>query len=279
MAGYATQQRVQPDGRPSVDAHRFVCNVVPSTGVERDWRFSDSLAAGAVEAPAAPPGEVDLRAPWWTIADQEHTGSCVGWAASDGVTRYHLVKAGRITPDERLSARYLWMASKETDTIVSRPESFIEQAGTTLKAAVDVARKYGVAPEVDLPLHIATTMYSGSENAFYARCAQRRITSYFNLGNNLQQWRTWLAGNGPILAALSVDSSWDGATSTGGKIDQFHPDTVRGGHAVCIVGYRTDGRFIVRNSWGKAWGDGGFGYLAPAYVTAAFFTESYGVTV
>ena len=71
---------------------------------------------------------------------------------------------------------------------------------------------------------------------------------------NLTEWKEWLASNGPILAALNVDSSWDDAASNGGKVDTFHPGTVRGGHAICVVGYRTDGRFIVRNSWGTAGG-------------------------
>ena len=271
--------RHRSGARQRIDPRTYICNVVPSVRVERDWQFADYLASEAGKASGALPDAVDLRAPWWTINDQEHTGSCVGWAAADGVARHHLVKAGRLARNERLSTRYVWMASKETDTILARPESFIEQAGTTLKAAVDVARKYGLALEADLPFHIATTMYGGSENGFYASCARRRITSYFNLGKNQAEWKSWLASNGPILAALSVDASWDRATDTGGMIDAFHPETVRGGHAVCIVGYRADGRFIVRNSWGKAWGDNGFAYLAPAYVAAAFFDESYGVTV
>ena len=54
---------------------------------------------------------------------------------------------------------------------------------------------------------------------------------------------------------------------------------VRGGHAVTAVGYRTDGRIIIRNSWGTAWGDKGFGYASETYINAAFFNESYGVTV
>ena len=257
----------------------FICNVVPSRDTQRDWRFGDSLESGALGAPAALPPSVDLRMPWWTINNQESTGSCVGWATADGLVRYHLVQAGRIAQGQLLSARYVWMASKETDTIVARPESFIEQAGTTLKAAVDVARKYGVALATELPFHIATNMFAGHENAFYASCAQRRVGSYFNPGKNLAHWKTWLAAQGPILAALSVDASWDGASGTHGKIDGFQPDTVRGGHAVCIVGYRSDGRFIVRNSWGTGWGDQGFGYLAPSYISAAFFDESYGITL
>ena len=112
--------------------------------------------------------------------------------------------------------------------------------------------------ETELPFHIATTMFGGSENTFYASCAKRRIASYFNLRKDLSQWKKALAA-GADPAALSVDSGWDNATSNGGKVDTFDPNSVRGGRAIRIVGYRTDGRFIVRNSWGTAWGDGGFG--------------------
>jgi C1A family cysteine protease len=199
------------------------------------------------------PATVDLRAPWWTINSQESTGSCVGWATADGLVRYHLVKAGRLPETMMLSPRYVWMASKETDAITGRPETFIEQAGTTLKAAIDVVRKYGAALQTDLRFHIATNMFAGDENTFYAGCAQRRIASYFNLGRNLTNWKTWLADQGPILAALQVDASWYAATTNAGRVDIFQPATVVGGHAVCIVGYGTDGRFIVRNSWGTAW--------------------------
>ena len=57
------------------------------------------------------------------------------------------------------------------------------------------------------------------------------------------------------------------------------------GHAVALVGYADNadfaggGYFIVRNSWGTSWGVNGFGYLHPDYITAAFYDESYGVTL
>ena len=270
-AGNAKSKRVNFDD--------YICNVVPSKNTDGDWELSDSLAAGSIAAPVALPAAVDLRAPWWTINNQENTGSCVGWATADGVSRWHMVKAGKITQAQLLSPRYIWMASKETDTITTRPESFIEGAGTTLKAAVDVARKYGLALMDDLPFQIQTKMYTGNENAFYASCAQRKVAAYFNLHKDLASWKTWLAGTGPILAAFNVDSSWDNAAANNGNIDTFHPDTVRGGHAICIVGYRADGRFIVRNSWGTSWGVNGFGYLHPDYITAAFYNESNGVTL
>jgi C1A family cysteine protease len=261
------------------EAYR-ICNIRPSLNTDKDWRFESAIQANAIAAPVAgPPASVDLRAAWWDIGDQEHTGSCVGWGSTDAVARYHFVKAGRLAKKEKLSPRFTWMASKETDTLVAKPETMIEEAGTTLKAAVDVLRKYGAVREALLPFHIATNMYLGTENDFYATAATRRIASYFNLFKNFANWRTWLATHGPILVALNVDATFDNATATHGKLDVFQPNTTRGGHAPAVVGYTSDGRFIVRNSWGTAWGDHGFAYATEAYINAAFFNESYGVTL
>jgi C1A family cysteine protease len=256
-----------------------ICNLVPSKGVEKDWKFEDALASGALGAVAAPPASVDLRQTWWGVGDQGQTGSCVGWATAEGVVRYHMVKEKKLKKTEQLSPRYVWMSSKETDEYVQRPESFVEEAGTSLKAAMDVCRKFGVATMAMLPFNITTLMYTGTENSLYAAAAQRKISAYFNLAKNLNQWKAWLAAHGPILAGLSVDQTWDNATATHGNLDTYYPNTVRGGHAIAIVGYTATGRFIVRNSWGTSWGDNGFAYASPAYINSGFFGESYGVTV
>ena len=258
---------------------RRICNVVPSRNTDKDWKFEDAVQAGMLGAVAAPPSSKDLRAAWWKIGDQGSTGSCVGWASTDGVMRYHLVKAGKLAQSELLSPRFIWMASKETDEFRTRPETFIEEAGTSLKAAMDICRKYGVVLNAMLPFDLQTKMYVGSENTFFAAAATRKAASYVNMQKNFGQWRAWLASNGPIMVALNVDASWDQATANQGKVDNFQPSTVRGGHAVSLVGYRSDGRFILRNSWGTAWGDKGFAYPSEAYITAAFFNESYGVTL
>ncbi|HXI07958.1 MAG TPA: C1 family peptidase [Bradyrhizobium sp.] len=263
-------------GRPEMNR---ICNLVPSRNTDSDWSFETALAAGAIEAPASLPASVDLRAAWWDIGNQESTGSCVGWGSTDGVARYQLVKAGKLDQKIKLSPRFTWMASKETDEFTARPETMIEGAGTSLKSAVEILRKYGPVPETLLPFHVTTNMYLGNEDTFFATAATRKIASYVNLQRNTANWRSWLASHGPILVGLNVDRTWDQATSTQGKLDTFQPGTTRGGHAVCAVGYRADGRIIIRNSWGSAWGDKGFAYASEAYIAAAFFNESYGVTV
>jgi len=267
----------KPAKRPHAER---ICNLVPSRNTEKDWSPETAVRAGVVAAPPVTlPASVDLRAAWWDIGNQESTGSCVGWSSTDGVTRYHMVLANKLAKTVKLSPRFTWMASKETDDFVNRPETMIEGAGTSLKAAMDILRKFGAVPETMLPFHINTTMYLGDEDAFFATAATRKIAAYFNLQRNIPNWRSWLATHGPILVGLSVDASWDNATATKGLLDNFQPNTVRGGHAVTAVGYRTDGRIIIRNSWGTAWGDKGFGYASETYINAAFFNESYGVTV
>lgn len=287
MAKKKTVKRAPKRAKPAKRAKRptesrlaqkvaqYVLNCIPSPGVENDWSFGDALMAGATDA-AAIPASKDLRESWWHIGDQGPSGSCVGWAMADSVLRWHLVKASRLTPTQLLSVRYVWMASKETDIFVSRPTTFIESDGTSLKAALDVCRNFGVVLNDDLPF-ASGALYPGATNAFYAIAAQRKIASYFNLGRDLNEWRKWIANNGPILTRLDVDDTWSNATQTGGTLANYLPLTVRGGHAVALVGY-TANHFIVRNSWGTTWGDQGFAFASNAYAAAAF-TEAYGVTL
>lgn len=253
-----------------------ILNCLPSKAIEKDWSFMNATAAGTVAAPATIPASKDLREGWWKIGDQGETGSCVGWGTADALLRWHLVKANQLGKDEKLSVRYVWMASKETDEFTSMPSTFIESDGTSLKSALDIVRKYGVVKDKVLPFG-SGKLYKEDEKTFYALAAQRKISSYFNLGSNIADWRTWLASKGPILTRLDVDATWDKASATHGNLDIYQPNTTRGGHCVALVGYTPD-RFIVRNSWGTSWGDGGFAYASLQYAQAAF-TEAYGVSL
>ncbi len=253
-----------------------ILNVLPSRDIQTDWKLENAVAAGAVSINANLPESVDLREPWWDIGDQGNTGSCVGWATADGVVRHQMVKTGKLAKKDHLSPRFVWMASKETDEIVDRPETFIEAAGTTLKSAMDVARKYGVPNETMLPLSIHTLMYTGRPDDLYAAASLNKIAGYVNLQKNLPEWKRWLAAGRPLLVAFNVDLTWINADKSG-NLDRYQPDPAGnlGGHAVTLVGYTKD-RFILRNSWGPLWGDRGFGYATVDYINQAFYNEAYG---
>jgi len=258
-----------------------ILNCIPSRGTEKDWEFQHAVQANLLKVSKIAPKTVDLRESWWEIGDQKDTGSCVGWASADSVYRWHFVKANRIPKTEHLSVRFTWMGAKEIDEWRDRPTSFLEADGTSLKAALDMARKYGNVVNDMLPFE-PPTMNKEDPDAFYATAASNKISSYYNLRRSstawtsvVKKWQSWLAGGGPILTALGVDDTWDNAEDTHGNLEEYHPDTVRGGHAVALVGYTEDG-FIVRNSWGKKWGDKGFAYASLDYARDAF-QEAYGV--
>jgi hypothetical protein len=254
-----------------------ILNCLPSTHQADDWDIASAQATGMLAARAPIPASVDLRADWWKIGDQGATGSCVGWAAADSVLRWHHVKAERIEPGDKLSVRFAWMAAKETDEFNQRPTTFIEPEGTSLKAALDVARKYGAVRDRDLPF-ARPKLYSGDAKAFYLLASQLKIASYVNLGRDPAAWRRWLAAQGPILTRLDCDDTWMDAKATKGVLESYDAASASGGHAVALVGYTRD-RFIVRNSWGTSgWGDKGFAYASDDYAADAF-TEAYGVSV
>ena len=171
---------------------RFVLNCDPSTGVQQDWTFADAVEAGVVaDGPAR--AEVDLRADDWPVRDQGTTGACVGFAAADGVLHWHYRQAGMLAEGEWPSPRFIWMANKETDLLTAFPTTFIESAGTQLKLALGVARKYGCVTESTLPMD--GTLSSLSTEAFYAGAAKYRIGSYHSLGRTGDRTGCWPAGD------------------------------------------------------------------------------------
>ncbi len=150
---------------------KFILNCAPSAKTETDWGFEDAVASDAIPLLPRVPRSKDLRAGWWRIDDQGSTGACVGFATAYGVLRWHYVKKGLIGTKTRdkPSARFIWMADKETDEITSFPTTFIEKAGTQTKLALRVARNYGCVLEKDLPMNGQLSMLTSA--AFYAKAA------------------------------------------------------------------------------------------------------------
>lgn len=254
---------------------KFILNCKTSEKTKTDWEFGDAVAASVVSDDIKLPERKDLRRDWWKIRDQGKTGACVGFATADGVLRWLYTKHKMIKKEDLPSPRFIWMANKETDDLTNYPTTFLEAAGTSTKSALRIALRYGCVPEHMLPMN--GTLSPLSPNIFFSIAAQFRITGYYNLRKNLDQWRAWIAGVGPVLTRLDVDETWKRATATDGYLETYKPEKKYGGHAVCLVGYENN-HFIVRNSWGTKWGDQGFAYASNEYATAAF-DEAYGATI
>lgn len=77
-----------------------------------------------------------------------------------------------------------------------------------------------------------------------------KINHYAFVGSDIALKQALIA-NGPCIGGLycynSTNEFWNKQPG----------NELLGGHAICIVGYNKDG-FIIRNSWGSYWGQGGY---------------------
>ena len=272
--------------RPVAGGRQRVLNIAESPADV--W---DALDVGPL-LDVEPPAAVDLThgRSWYGVRDQGETGSCVGWALADSVMRWHLVERGRLSPRQRLSARFIWMASKEwqaqrvakdhesvDDLLLQwQPSTFLEEAATTAKDGLEVARKLGVVPEPTL--RWSGPLNRGPERVFYDRAAQYKLTGYYRIDvpgfeARVRRWKQWLAQQGPIMLIVEVDRS---LLAGHAALDAFRRRRLVALHACALVGYEGD-EFILRNSWGTRWGRRGYARAAPAWMRQAV-QESYGVT-
>jgi hypothetical protein len=229
------------------------------------------------DRPPAPAHDLRAGRPWYRVRDQGQTGSCVGWALADSVMRWQLVELGRLAPAQHLSARFVWMASKEfraSRMLASqwKPSTFLEEAATTAKDALEVVRRYGAV--TNRTLSWTGALNRGPVEQFYERAAGFRIAAYYSLddGDRELQWRQWIDQHGPVLIVVDVDRTF---ASGAARLQRFSPRPQAFKHACALVGYDDDG-FLVRNSWGTRWGDRGDAVASPEWL-AQCARETYGV--
>jgi Papain family cysteine protease len=260
-------------------------NVEPSPAREQDW----AARKGGRLKDKRPPKALDLRTgrPWFKVQDQGQTGSCVGYALADAVMRWQLVEQRRLEPTQRLSARFIWMASKEiraqrlairAQTLAPEewwPSTFLEEAPTNAKDALDVVRRYGAVTARMLPWD--GRLNRGPVPRFFERAQQFRIKAYHSLDDDNpvereKHWRQWIHQHGPVLLTVEADRS---LVSGDGPLERFRERREPFLHACALVGY-DERRFFIRNSWGTGWGDSGDIAATPAWLDRAA-RESYGV--
>ncbi|XP_072519647.1 cathepsin O [Salminus brasiliensis] len=82
----------------------------------------------------------------------------------------------------------------------------------------------------------------------------------FDFSGQEEQMKERLVDWGPLVVIVDA-TSWQDYL---GGVIQHHCSSGHANHAVLIIGYDTTGEvpfWIVRNSWGKSWGDEGYAYV------------------
>jgi len=241
--------------------HKYKLNHVPSPPDSRDHVIK-------ISAPLNSQQLIDLSQPSDTPKDQGDVGSCTAFAGVALMENfYHRNMGGTIT--DLLSEKFLYYATRVN--IAKWPAN--EDSGAYLRDTMKAMVHYGVPLEKSFPYlrpdQKECTYADAPPPSVYTEATQYQVTRYATVVNSSNQ---------QLLIDLKTLLQ-NGYSFIGGVIcyENFFSDTqglipvpqgqIIGGHALTFVGY-DDSRqvFKFKNSWGKSWGDQGYGYLPYHYV-------------
>jgi len=234
-------------------------------GVEKVLAQSGKMKA----VKKALPPSVDLRKWCSPIEDQGELGSCTA-NAGVGLLEYF----ERRTYSKHLDASRLFLYKVTRNLLGWKGDQ-----GAYLRSTMKSMVLFGMPPERYWPYTIEK--FDDEPTTFcYSFAQSYRSIQYYRLdpagttpGKVLSNVKKSLAAGLPSMFGFSVYSSMPG-TNEGGDIPFPQPgDRLEGGHAVVAVGYddsrkigKEKGALLIRNSWGKDWGEKGYGWLPYGYV-------------
>jgi C1A family cysteine protease len=146
-----------------------------------------------------------------------------------------------------------------------------------MKAAIMI----GAPPESHWPYDVKR--YDDEPSSFVYSVAQNfRALKYLNVGlekhdeKRLSLIKTSIEAGLPVAFGFTVYDTID--DETGVVSMPSRTSKSEGGHAVFAVGYDDKrGQLLFQNSWGKQWGDGGYGWLPYEYVISGLADDFWTV--
>lgn len=195
------------------------------------------------------------------ILDQGKEGSCTGHglAALINYTQWEAwIKEGspKKTRPNRVSPFMLYHNARLYDEWEGD-----DYEGSSCRGAMKGWHKHGVCSETIWPATKNSPQEGWGEDA-----ATRPLGAYYRVNaKSIQDMQAAICEVHAVYCSADVHAGWDrpaGETRIGKtplKMIVPQPE-IDGGHAFSLVGYNSDG-FIVQNSWGPAWGTGGFALL------------------
>jgi C1A family cysteine protease len=221
----------------------------------------DHLYAVPVHVAIALPPSVSLRALCPPVFDQGQLGSCTANAIGNA-HRFDQMKqqlAVQIVP-ARLFIYYNERASEGTIN---------SDAGAAIRDGIKSVGLLGVCDEAVCPYLIARFTRKPSARAYHEAIRHKAVI-YQSVAQSLDQMKGCLAAGYPFVFGFTVYDSFESqAVAQSGVVPMpgLHEKSL-GGHAVLCVGYDdATGCFLVMNSWGEGWGQGGYFTIPYAYLT------------
>jgi C1A family cysteine protease len=206
----------------------------------------DKMYAAIAAPPRKLPAAVNLRSGCSEIEDQGRLGSCTANALA-GNLEFLEKAAGMPAPD--LSRLFIYYNERVIEGTVA------QDSGAQLRDGIKSLVKQGVCAEATWPYVIAK-FAARPPAACYREGLKHQITSYHRIAT-LPEMKMCLAEGYPFVFGFTVYESFESpAVAKTGMLNLPGADERPvGGHAVMAVGYDdATHRFLIRNSWGAAWG-------------------------
>ncbi len=194
--------------------------------------------------------------------DQFHLNSCSANAIAAAL-RYDELKEGRphVPSPSRL---FIYYNERVLAGVVGT------NSPVSLRDGYRTVAKVGACPEAIWPYDARRFRRQPTPPCYHAARHHRAI-AYYRIRRAISHLRACLAERYPFVMALAIHESAMGRAvgRTGVLPVPTRRDRLIGGHAVLVVGYEhASRRLIFRNSWGRTWGDRGYGYLPYAFVAS-----------
>jgi len=203
------------------------------------------------------PDIVDLRtnAKMPPVYEQDNLGSCTAQALC---AAYQFMD----TNGFQGSRLFLYYNERKLDNNIP------DDTGATLASGVKCLKKYGICAEESWPYDI-TQFATEPPIACYQSALKEVCLKAQSIPNDRNTMRNVLNSGLPFVVGIQVYRSFESnAVAATGVVPMPKPnETLFGGHAVLVVGFNhLKQQWIVRNSWGPSWGDGGYFYLPYNYL-------------
>lgn len=213
------------------------------------------------------PSTISLRDLCSPVEDQGRLMSCTA-AALAGALEF-LEKKDR-KPFVNVSKLFIYYTARAITSDVPIDD------GVEIRDGIKALVRYGVCSEKSWPYRTADCDRKPPERC-YDQAKEHPITSYRRITQQIDKLRTCLAEGFPFVFGFTMyEPSWTASRRTGRLPMPQDTEVPAGGHAVLCVGYDdTASQFLIRNSLGKDWGEGGYGWMSYSYVEDANLCEDF----
>ena len=151
--------------------------------------------------------------------------------------------------------------------------------GASIRDGMKSVNKLGVCRESDWPYDISKFTEKPNESC-YNEATGLKSKKYVKANTDLNHLKAYLKSGFPVIFGFIVFESFESdEVARTGHMKMPQPDEKRlGGHAVLLCGYDDKiESFIVRNSWGKDWGDNGYFYMPYEFVNTPGYCDDFWV--